>query len=280
MNFVYVSPAFPKNFYNFCDRLKNMGVTVLAIGDTPYHELSEELKNAVDDYYQVYSMEDYNEMVKAMGYFIFNYGHIDWLESNNEYWLEQDARLRTDFNIITGIHTTHIEDIKCKYTNSNYSYANERLPTRILSTIPAAGTPLDPSTDTSITVLAEYDCLVYYVAIDVDDNENFEKNNFGKTIKIQFADADGIIEGIIGKDFIEKNNGGNIQIVYNQSKSKNDNVKNWNLAKEKKIGYFPKDKVFEGDDKSYYIDGKIWINNELIKEDNFLYGGGYINCDF
>lgn len=114
MNFVYVSPTFPKNFYNFCDRLKKRGVTVLAIGDTPYHELTEELKNSVDDYYQVYSMEDYNEMVKAMGYFIFHYGHIDWLESNNEYWLEQDARLRTDFNITTGIHTSHIEDIKCK----------------------------------------------------------------------------------------------------------------------------------------------------------------------
>ena len=114
MNFVYVSPTFPKNFYQFCDRLKSRGVTVLAIGDTPYGELTDELKNAVDDYYQVYSMEDYNEMVKAMGYFIFHYGHIDWLESNNEYWLEQDAKLRTDFNITTGIHTNHIEDIKCK----------------------------------------------------------------------------------------------------------------------------------------------------------------------
>ena len=114
MNFVYVSPTFPKNFYNFCARLKNNGVTVLAIGDTPYGELTEELKEAVDDYYQVYSMEDYNEMVKAMGYFIFHYGHIDWLESNNEYWLEQDAKLRTDFNITTGIKTSHIEDIKCK----------------------------------------------------------------------------------------------------------------------------------------------------------------------
>lgn len=114
MNFVYISPSFPKNFYQFCDCLKGNGVTVLGIGDTPYDQLSEELKNAMVDYYQVYSMEDYNEMVKAMGYFIFHYGHIDWLESNNEYWLEQDARLRTDFNITTGIHTSHIEDIKCK----------------------------------------------------------------------------------------------------------------------------------------------------------------------
>lgn len=114
MNFVYISPSFPKNFYQFCNRLKKSGVTVLAIADTPYDQLSDELKNSIDDYYQVYSMENYDEMVKAMGYFIFHYGHIDWLESNNEYWLEQDARLRTDFNISTGIHTNHIEDIKSK----------------------------------------------------------------------------------------------------------------------------------------------------------------------
>ena len=114
MNFVYISPSFPKNFYQFCNRLKLNGVTVLVIADTPYDQLSEELKNSIDDYYQVYSMENYDEMIKAMGYFIFHYGHIDWLESNNEYWLEQDAKLRTDFNITTGIHTNHIEDIKCK----------------------------------------------------------------------------------------------------------------------------------------------------------------------
>ena len=33
------------------------------------------------------------------------YGRIDWIESNNEYWLEQDARLRTDFNVTTGATT-------------------------------------------------------------------------------------------------------------------------------------------------------------------------------
>lgn len=114
MNFVYVSPTFPKNFYQFCECLKDKGVTVLAIGDTPYEQLSDELKNSIHDYYQVHSMEDYDAMVKAMGYFIFHYGRIDWLESNNEYWLEQDARLRTDFNIMTGIHNDHIADIKCK----------------------------------------------------------------------------------------------------------------------------------------------------------------------
>lgn len=114
MNFVYISPTFPKNFYQFCACLKNRGVTVLAIGETPYEELTDELKNSVHEYYKVNSMENYDEMVKALGYFSFHYGKIDWLESNNEYWLEQDARLRTDFNITTGIKTNHIEEIKCK----------------------------------------------------------------------------------------------------------------------------------------------------------------------
>lgn len=165
MNFVYVSPTFPKNFYQFCDRLKRKGVTVLAIGDTPYHELTEELKNAVDDYYQVYSMEDYNEMVKAMGYFIFHYGHIDWLESNNEYWLEQDARLRTDFNITTGIHTNHIEDIKCKsqmkkfYEEAGVKTARYHLTTTLeegLKFIKKVGYPVVVKPDNGVGAAATY----------------------------------------------------------------------------------------------------------------------------
>ena len=99
MNFIFISPAFPKTYYNFCDRLKKNGVTVLGIGDTPYNELSNEVKNSLSEYYKVNSLENYDEMFKAVAYFSFKYGKIDGLESNNEYWLRQDARLRTDFNI-------------------------------------------------------------------------------------------------------------------------------------------------------------------------------------
>jgi len=35
--------------------------------------------------------------------FSYKYGKIDWIESLNEYWLEQDAALRTDFNVNTGM---------------------------------------------------------------------------------------------------------------------------------------------------------------------------------
>ena len=103
MNFVFISPNFPHTYWQFCDRLKNNGVNVLGIGDCPYDDLQAELKGALTEYYKVDSMENYDSMYRAVAFFAFKYGKIDWLESNNEYWLEQDAKLRQDFNITTGV---------------------------------------------------------------------------------------------------------------------------------------------------------------------------------
>ncbi|MEG0409817.1 MAG: ATP-grasp domain-containing protein [Erysipelotrichaceae bacterium] len=114
MNFIWISPQFPKTYWNFCDRLKSKGVHVLGIGDSAYDELSEELKQSLNEYYRVDNMEDYHQMYKAVAYFAFQYGKIDWLESNNEYWLEQDAHLRSDFNITSGFKLEQIHDIKSK----------------------------------------------------------------------------------------------------------------------------------------------------------------------
>ena len=114
MNFVFISPQFPNSYWNFCDRLKQRGVNVLGIGDSSYDSLSWELKNSLTEYYRVDSMEDYDQMVRAMGYFTHKYGKIDWLESNNEYWLEQDARLREDFNIRTGMQPAQVANVRRK----------------------------------------------------------------------------------------------------------------------------------------------------------------------
>ena len=52
----------------------------------------------VKEYFKVSSLESYDEVYKAVAFFAYKYGKIDWLETNNEYWLERDARLRKDFN--------------------------------------------------------------------------------------------------------------------------------------------------------------------------------------
>ena len=111
MNFIFVSPHFPKTYWNFCDRLHRNGVNVLGIGDAPFDEIPWELKNCLTEYYRVDNLGNYNEMLRAVAYFTFHYGKIDWIESNNEYWLEMDAQLRTDFNITTGAQNDFIERI-------------------------------------------------------------------------------------------------------------------------------------------------------------------------
>ena len=103
MNFIFRSPYFPYVYWQFCDRLKRNGANVLCIGDAPYDGLSDELKGAMTEYYKVDTMEDYDQVYRAVAFFAYKYGRIDWIESNNEYWLSQDAALRRDFNITTGV---------------------------------------------------------------------------------------------------------------------------------------------------------------------------------
>lgn len=128
MNFVFVSPHFPHTYWNFCDRLKRNGVNVLGIGDASYDSLDGRLKGALTEYYKVNSLENYDEMFRAVAFFSFKYGKIDWLESNTEYWLEQDARLRTDFHITTGAGLDEIGRYKSKSAMKKY-YALAGVPT-------------------------------------------------------------------------------------------------------------------------------------------------------
>lgn len=119
-NFVFISPNFPTNYWQFCKELKNNGLNVLGIGDQPYDELSWDLKNSLNEYYKVSSLENEDEVYRAVAFFIHKYGRIDWLESNNEYWLEKDAKLRTDFNITSGFQTCDMPKIKYKSKMKEY----------------------------------------------------------------------------------------------------------------------------------------------------------------
>lgn len=102
MNFVFVSPQFPSVYWRFCAALRRNGARVLGVGDTPYDDLAREVRESLDEYYWVPSLEDYDQVFRAVAFFSFKYGKVDWVESNNEHWLAQDARLREDFNVSTG----------------------------------------------------------------------------------------------------------------------------------------------------------------------------------
>ena len=126
-NVVFISPNFPTNYWRFCMELKNDGVNVLGIGDQPYHELSWEQQNSMTEYYKVDSLENYEEVYRAVAFFTFKYGRIDFLESNNEYWLDQNAHLRTDFNI-PGFKIEDLHRIRYKSGMKEY-YRQVGIPT-------------------------------------------------------------------------------------------------------------------------------------------------------
>jgi hypothetical protein len=109
-----ISPNFPTTYWRFAEALKQNGLNVLGVGDTPYDQLSLELKNNLTEYYFLPDLNNYQELYRAIAFLSFKYGKIDWLESNNEYWLETDAKLREDFNIQTGADLELIEIYKQK----------------------------------------------------------------------------------------------------------------------------------------------------------------------
>lgn len=113
MNFVFLSPHYPPNYINFSLQLKKMGANVLGLADESYDNLPHELRWALTEYYRVDSLSNYDQLLRALGYFTHRYGKVDRLDSLNEFWLETEAQLRTDFNI-NGIKTSDIMKIKRK----------------------------------------------------------------------------------------------------------------------------------------------------------------------
>ena len=113
MNVVFLSPHFPPHYYRFCQRLREVGANVLGLADEPFDNLHSKLRASLNEYYKVHDMHDYDAMVRALGYFTHRHGKIDRLDSLNEYWLEMEAQLRTDFNVF-GVKNDDIMKIKRK----------------------------------------------------------------------------------------------------------------------------------------------------------------------
>ena len=128
MNLVFISPHFPQTYWHFCAGAKANGVNVLGIADCNYEDLPWDLRQNLTDYYKVQNLENYDEMYRAVAWYAQKYGQIDWIESNNEYWLEQDARLRTDFNVDSGIKSDRVAAIRNKSEMKKY-YAQGGIPT-------------------------------------------------------------------------------------------------------------------------------------------------------
>ena len=113
MNYLLVSPNFPISQEFFVKGLKEKGINVLGVGSESYDALSQTLKDNLVEYFRVNDLEDYEEVFRAVAFLTYKHGKIDRIESNNEYWLELDARLREDFNVY-GVKPKQLELTKYK----------------------------------------------------------------------------------------------------------------------------------------------------------------------
>ena len=114
MNFIFVSPNFPVRYFKWVEALRARGINVLGIGDSPTYDLHPRLVASLTEYYYVWDMSNHALMDEAVRYYERKYGKIDYIESNNEWWLEEDARLREKFGVTTGFLPADMAHIKAK----------------------------------------------------------------------------------------------------------------------------------------------------------------------
>ena len=120
MNFIFISPNFPRIYSHFVKALKEKGVNVLGIGDERFENLNDELKWNLTEYCYVADLNDKAWMINTIEYLKYKYGKIDFVESNNEYWMRNDATYREWFNIEGGYRPADLDHYQAKSHMKEY----------------------------------------------------------------------------------------------------------------------------------------------------------------
>lgn len=164
MNFVYLAPDFPPNFRDFVRGLHETGVQILGLGETPEEQLPSPLKDWLRDYIRLDSLQDYEQVYRAFAGLIQKHGRIDWIDCNAEFWMETEARLRTDFNL-AGFQLADMPRIKSKWAmkqtflGAGVPVARGCLasqPSGVLSLAEEVGFPLVAKPDIGVGAAATY----------------------------------------------------------------------------------------------------------------------------
>ena len=112
--FIIVSPNFPSFYEDFAVALKERGFLVLGIGDEYPEKLSKKLNDSLTEYCRVWDLNNIDWMIRTVDYLSNKYGYIDFIESNNEYWLSNDSILRQWFNIKSGLFPDDLKNMQSK----------------------------------------------------------------------------------------------------------------------------------------------------------------------
>lgn len=97
MTYIFISPNYPAGHWKYVSALRSAGHTVLGIGDAGDETFPAELRGSLNEYYRVGDLHNYDEVYRAVGYFIGRWGRIDNIESLNPYWSDLVFSLCMEF---------------------------------------------------------------------------------------------------------------------------------------------------------------------------------------
>lgn len=102
MNILYLCPHFPPNYFQFPIHLREFGATVVGIGWGAHEDMRIDLARSLTGYCQVHDMSNYDHVLKATAHLVSRIGKLDRIVSQEEHWIDLEARLRLDFNVPGG----------------------------------------------------------------------------------------------------------------------------------------------------------------------------------
>ncbi len=120
MNFVFISPNFPAIYSHFIKSLNDRGAKIFGIGDTPKENINQELKDNLVEYCFVSNLGNIDWVKNTLDYLENKYGSLDYIESNNEYWLMNDAIYREYKHVPNGFYPIDMDKIKFKSKMKQY----------------------------------------------------------------------------------------------------------------------------------------------------------------
>lgn len=150
--------------------------------------------------------------------------------------------------------------------NDGFSSGRLAIPYKILNTIPKPGTEINIYESNELIANTTTIYAIEEIYINSENKSKLDVDNFGKKIKIQIGkDENSIVEGTIGTDFKHSS-----ESYYDLKYSCVDCTKEnfWERHKEKRAGYIYKDDI-EREDAVSYVKGKVWIDDQFIKEVKF-----------
>lgn len=96
MNIIFLSPNYPAGHRRYVMALRQAGHNVLGIGDAGDETFAPELRGALNAYYRVGDLHDYDAVYRACRYFEWQFGRVEAIESLNPYWRDLVAALHRE----------------------------------------------------------------------------------------------------------------------------------------------------------------------------------------